>query len=187
MFPTNPYLKDELKLSQRQDQFYSKIIEPYKYVLYIPQSYEFDSFRARKHSAWLPQFNWGMMVFGESGLDTAFYRSRAQLDIPREKFHPGGGRPFAGDEPALRPFDLSQLAAAFVLLGAGLVLTAGAAAAEVMAGKEGHTVVTPFEKGDDATTVESAEEIHDKHDNAEEDGEQTREDIEDSESEQIDE
>ena len=77
------------------------------------------SFRAKKHSPWIPEFNQGVMTVGQAAIfDTFWYRGKfARLD--RNKFY---RRQDFSEQ--LEPFALEHVSAQFALWGAGLALSA---------------------------------------------------------------
>ena len=84
--------------------------------LFHSQSYDHTSFRARKHSPWLADFNRGMMINSENGVSGSLIRRRRPIRIPRERFYQRTD--YAEN---LKPFYLLQLAMSFAFLGLGLL------------------------------------------------------------------
>ena len=69
---------------------------------------------ARKYASWLPEYQWGSMVYLETGIPESYIFYHLDLDTPREIFFQKRDA-----MSKLRAFDISQLAAAFVLICSG--------------------------------------------------------------------
>ena len=68
----------------------------------------------RKYASWLPEYQWGSMVYLETGIPESNIFYGLDLDTPREIFFQKRDA-----MSKLRAFDISQLAAAFVLICSG--------------------------------------------------------------------
>ena len=88
-------------------------------LTFTKQSFGYITMRGRKHAAWVNDFNYGMMVFGQSGIyDTVWFHRGNWVKVLRELFY----KKKSGQD--LKSFSLGQMAAPFILLALGYFVSA---------------------------------------------------------------
>ena len=74
--------------------------------------------KAKRHCSWLPEFDYGMMVFSQTGVFDAFHTHYHLIDTPRERFYQNP----TNLTEVLEPFGVRHVAAPMVILAVGYLL-----------------------------------------------------------------